>query len=253
MSDLAPRPRNATELVDAAFQVYRKYPTQFIVATGIVYVPWLVVRLVLGVGVRAATPSFRDLGIAAIGTMIAYVIVGGLVTRMANDVYLDRRVSVGDALRQVAGQLGTLTVAALLRFFLLVLGLFAFIVGVFYPLARFFALVQVIVIEGGGVGAAFSRSSTLSQNIKMHILGTLALLFIINVAVSIGVAFLVSVLGNRVLEQVLSTVMSVLVYPLYGIGETLLYVDARIRNEGYDVELLAATSSPGDQVLSAPI
>ena len=49
MADLGLRPRSATELVDAAFQVYRRAPLQFMVALAVVYVPWLVLQLVFGV------------------------------------------------------------------------------------------------------------------------------------------------------------------------------------------------------------
>jgi hypothetical protein len=45
MTDLALRPRSATELVDATFQVFRRAPVQFIVAAALVYVPWLVIQL----------------------------------------------------------------------------------------------------------------------------------------------------------------------------------------------------------------
>jgi hypothetical protein len=240
MTDLAPRPRSATELVDAAFQIYRRQPTQFIVAAGIVYVPWLVIRLTLGIGVNMNATSIRDLLFIAAGTVVIYVLVGGVVTRLANDVYLGRPVSVGDALRQVGTRFAELLAAALLRLSVLFLGLLALGVGILYPLARYFAVIQAMMLEGKGVAAAFSRSTALSKNLKGHILGTLILLYIINFAVTVGVAFVVGIFGNQVIDQVVATVMSVFVYPLFGIGETLLYIDARIRNEGYDVELLAA-------------
>ena len=43
MTDLGLRPRKATELVDAAFQLYRREPLQFIIALGIVYIPWMII------------------------------------------------------------------------------------------------------------------------------------------------------------------------------------------------------------------
>jgi len=44
-TELTLRSRSATELVDAAFQVFRKAPVHFIVAAAVVYVPWLVIQL----------------------------------------------------------------------------------------------------------------------------------------------------------------------------------------------------------------
>ena len=46
MTDLVLRPRSATELIDAAFQVYRRAPVPFMVAMALIYVPWLAIRLI---------------------------------------------------------------------------------------------------------------------------------------------------------------------------------------------------------------
>ena len=43
MSDIALRPRSPTELVDAAFQLYRRDPLPFITGLASVYVPWLLI------------------------------------------------------------------------------------------------------------------------------------------------------------------------------------------------------------------
>jgi len=250
MTDLAPRPRSATELVDAAFQIYRRQPTQFIVGAGIVYVPWLVVRLALGIGVNTTGVGMRDFAVIAIGSMLIYVLVGGVITRLANDAYLDRSTTVVDAFRQVIARFAELLIVALIRLFFMFLGILAFGVGILYPIARFFAVIQAIMLEDKGIAGSFSRSSALAKNQKLHILGTLTLLFIIYFAVTVGLALIIGMFGNQVIDQVVATVMSIFIYPLFGIGETLLYIDTRIRNEGYDVELLAASAPPLDSSAS---
>ena len=62
MSDLVLRPRSATELIDAAFQVYRRAPVPFMVAMALVYVPWLALRLIFSLNVpetpEGLTPGF---------------------------------------------------------------------------------------------------------------------------------------------------------------------------------------------------
>ena len=55
MSDIALRPRSATELVDAAFQLYRRQPLQFIVGLGLIYVPWMLLLASLGLQGRMQT------------------------------------------------------------------------------------------------------------------------------------------------------------------------------------------------------
>jgi len=47
--------------------------------------------------------------------------------------------------------------------------------------------------------------------------------------------------------------VAVVLYPLFALSETLLYYDARIRKEGFDVEYLAATQPNADAPRGATI
>jgi hypothetical protein len=51
---------------------------------------------------------------------------------------------------------------------------------------------------------------------------------------------------SRVLLFVISTAISVIVYPFLAIAQTLLYYDVRIRKEGFDIEHLASSGVPLD-------
>src|SRR5690349_14209415 len=88
MTELGLRPRSATELVDAAFQVFRRDPMQFIVATAAVYVPWLVIRLAFDVGISTAFPTPQQALVAGLAGVVVYAAVGGVITVIASDVYL---------------------------------------------------------------------------------------------------------------------------------------------------------------------
>jgi hypothetical protein len=145
---------------------------------------------------------------------------------------------------QVAQQFFTLVAMVFIKIAFLFAGFLLAGFGVFYPLSRYFATTQAVVIERHGAIAAFGRSTELSDELKLHILGTLILFFVINMAVSLGASLAFTLIPNRVLQQVLATATSVVLYPLFGIGETLLYFDARIRKEGFDVELLAMAGAP---------
>jgi len=48
---------------------------------------------------------------------------------------------------------------------------------------------------------------------------------------------------ERIVQQVLATIVACLVYPIVGIIETMLYYDIRIRREGFDIEYLAAAAA----------
>lgn len=243
MNELDLRPRSATEIVDAAFQLYRRGPTQFILAAAIVYVPWLIVRLVFDLGVSDQVPSLPTLMWLAVGIVIVYSIVGGVVSVLASDAYLGRPLDTAAAFRLTASRFLTLIMVSVIRAFCIGLGMALLVFPGVYALGAFFAVTQTVVLEGSGVGGSLSRSSALSVGLKGHIIGTLLLVGLIGFAISVGIGLLSEMSQSKVLVNVVSTAVAIVLYPLFGLAETLLYYDARIRKEGFDVEYLAGAQA----------
>ena len=129
----------------------------------------------------------------------------------------------------------------------------------FFLIASRFAYVpQVMMVEGQSVFAAFGRSTTLaSGNVKR-----LAALFVFTtVATYSALSLLYIPLGwyaylegvpifsfdldaipawYEIANQFLWQASFILLTPVWMIGLCLLYVDERVRHEGYDIELMAA-------------
>lgn len=249
MTAVALRPRSSTELVDAAVQIYRREPVTFITGVALIHVPWLVVRVALGIGMNSTQPpSVPQVLAALIGTVCVYTLAGGVTTLMANDVYFDRPVDLGRSFRDVARHLPALVSTMIIVGFFVTVGLFFFILPALYPLARFFCVRQAILLENAGTPRALARSSELSVGLKRHALNTLLLVLLITIAVSVGAAFVDSAIPSMLVRQILQTVVAIVLYPAFGITETLLYYDARIRKEGFDVEYLASAASSADAV-----
>jgi hypothetical protein len=242
MTDLVLRPRSPTELVDAAFQVFRRDPMQFIVATAAVYVPWLIIRLVFDVGISRTFPTPQQAAVTALAGVIVYALVGGVITVIASDVYLGAPADAVRALQLTAARLVPLLAASIVTLAFIVVGAIFFLLPALYPMARFFAIRQAVMLEDTGAAGALSRSSHLSVGVKRHVLNTLLLVLLITSALSFGSGLLAGMISSRVLVNVLLTAVSVVLYPFFGITETLLYYDIRIRKEGFDVEYLAATN-----------
>ncbi len=240
MSDLALRPRSATELVDAAFQVFRRDPVHFLVATALVYVPWLVVRLLSGIGL-SGIPSFRQVVWTAVAGLAVYALVSGAMTLVSRAIYFEQPVDLRDVFRTVGGRLPTLILTTAITFALIVFAAIFLFFPALYPLARFFAVRQAVMLEDAGVGRSLARSSELSKGTKWHILGTLLLVGVVTVAINVGMVFMLNFIKSQVLLAVISTAVSIVLYPFFGITETLLYYDIRIRKEGFDIEYLAGT------------
>lgn len=124
--------------------------------------------------------------------------------------------------------------------------------------SRFAYVPQVMLVEGQSVGAAISRSFTLaSGNIKriyalfiFTIVTTYSALLLFYVplgwyAYANGIEILTSnpdtvPVWYMVATQVVSQLSLILLMPVWMIGLCLLYVDERVRHEGYDIELMAA-------------
>jgi len=242
MTDIALRPRSSTELVDAAFQVYRRDPLQFMLPTAAVYIPWLVVRLVFDLGVSGQLPNAGQLmAMIALGTLV-YTIVSGAVTVVASDVYLGQSPDTARAFRAVLERAVPLLVASVVTFVLVALGAVFFLLPALYPLARFFAVRQAVMLERASGPAALVRSSALSVGVKRHVLNTVLLVLLLGIAVSAGAAMVLSLIPSRVVVNVIGTALNIVIYPFFGITETLLYYDVRIRKEGFDVEYLASAA-----------
>lgn len=244
MNDLDLRPRSSTEIVDAAFQLFRRNPTQLILAAALVYVPWLVIRLVFDLGISDPLMGPNKALAFAAGEIVVYAMVGGVASVMASDIYLGRQPDVASAFRLAGSRFFALVVSGVIRTVLIAVGIVFFLIPGLYALGRYFAATQAVMLEDKGAGGALSRSSVLSIGLKRHIVNTILLIALVSVAISIGMGLLSGMFESKVITNVAATAVSVVLYPLFGLTETLLYYDARIRKEGFDVEYLAGIDAP---------
>ena len=240
MAAPALRPRSPSELVDAAFQILRAHYAQFVMCSALAYLPWLVVQLVW-----YADPS-RLAGISptvsvvfGLGIWLVFALMSAVLIVCASQAYLGEPVDVGVAARQALPRLPQVLAGAILRYLLMFFGLFFFLVGALYVLTRYFAVTPVLVLEKKGIGAAFSRSSELSRTRKRHIFNTIALASLIYWVLAVGLQIAAAIVGNLIVQTLVSAVVTIMVYPVVAITEALLYFDTRIKSEGLDIELMA--------------
>jgi hypothetical protein len=248
MSDLRLRARSVSEIVDAAFQLYRRDAPQYMLVTAIAYAPWLVAQLLLvsaqnNAGALSTTATALGV-VLGLGSWLAFSIMSAVIIRFGSEAYLGGRPDLASSVQQVLPRVPVIMAAAILLSFLLLLGFLVFFFGALYVLARYFAIFQAIVLEKAGLGEAFSRSSALSKGRKRHILNTLLLVFLIFFVLSIAVSMVAAMSSSQVIATVLQTLFTIVAYPLIGIAQMLLYYDARIRAEGFDIEVMAGSLQP---------
>lgn len=134
-----------------------------------------------------------------------------------------------------------------------------FTLWIFFLLASRFAYVpQVMLVEGQGVFQAIGRSATLAGGNVKRLAGlvifTLLAIYSALALLYIPLGWYAWVNGVQVMtfdpdsipawyqiaNQCIWQISMILLMPVWMIGLCLLYVDERVRNEGYDIELMAA-------------
>jgi hypothetical protein len=244
MSDLQLRARSTTELVDAAVQLYRRDALRYMLLAALAYAPYMLLQLAMLGGAGETGPVGGTLAIVSFAaTMIAFALMSAVLARLAGAAYLGEHREIEETVREVVPRIGAVILSTIVKYLLFLVGLLAFIVGGFYVMVRYFATTQAIVLEGVGTREAFARSTALSKGLKRHLFNTLMLVWIIYFVIGMAAALL-SAPAGELATAVVSALVTVVAYPVVAIVEVLLYYDARVRQEGYDIEVMAE-SLPG--------
>lgn len=240
MSDTDLRARSASEIVDAAFALYRRNMLEYVMVTAIAYSPYIVATLLMGAYRPLTDPSqvWNVLPVMIVSILV-FSLVGAVIAYMGSDAYLGEPPDVARTVRAVlprfASLLGGMTLVSIVVFFSALL----FLLPAIWAVAVTFAVVPIIVLEGRTPVAAIRRSSALSKGRKGHILGTMLLSWGIYLTLSIGITLLSGLLGMPILTLMITSVYAIFAYPIINLVIMLLYYDARIRAEGFDVEHMA--------------
>lgn len=217
----------------------------YLVLSAICYAPLLLMQfLVVGPAtaieeqIAAMTSGFSL--VLMLGYWVSLSLLSATIVRLASEDYLGRQYEPSVAVRDAVTRLPTVMFALLFKYLFIFFGFFFFIFPALWVLARYFAVTAGIILEGRGVVAAFGRSAQLSRGRKMHILGTSLLAFLIFFVIYLAVTLVGSMTGSIVITTLLTSVASIVAWPMFGITEMLLYYDARVRSEGFDIEMMEA-------------
>jgi hypothetical protein len=259
------RPRRATELVDASFQLLRRYYPHLVTVSSLAMAPGLFLRIIKrdqlsNQQVMMAHPM--TLFVVSAVTWVLLVAAGIVLTVAISDGYLTGEIDINRAFRVGGRKFFSVFAGELLRYFfifactmiiVMIGGILAalqakIVLVVLIPLAlwlfaylwlRSFAVSPAILLEGLGPVEANLRSWRLSKNCAAHLFFSVSLVIILSWIVNI----IVTVLGATVLTQstaaILGSVVFILIYPLFSAVWTLVYYDLRIRKEGFDLEIMS--------------
>jgi hypothetical protein len=259
------RPRRATELVDASFQLLRRFYPQLVTVSALTMAPGVIYRIIERDAMsNPQTMVAHPTAFIAVGlvVLLSFLVCDAVLTLAVSQAYLDGAIDLGHAFGVGLQRVLLVFLASFFRGLLLMLAfivtgiavgvlsllktpaLFVAIVPfvlwlVVYVLVRTFALTPIVLLENAGPNVAMGRTLRLTTDCAPHIffsLGLASLLYLI-------VTGIVSVLGVTLLTPttagIIGAVLIVPIYPLLPVASTLLYYDLRIRKEGFDLEIMS--------------
>lgn len=249
MAYLDLRPRSATEIIDASFRALRQNYSAFVTAAAILYLPQLVLELITptptensGISTALTTMLFTFLRLLLVGISGATMIVltSQLVTRGEMDVKA--------AIRRTVNRFGTILLAGMILYLLVGVGIVLLVVPGIYFFGKYGISGAVATLEEGGAMASVTRAGVLSEHNRGRYLKTMFLVFLLYFIAVIAFSAAAGLLGSQVILDVSQAITSIFLGPVLGISNALMYYDMRVRNEGYDLQLmserLAVDSAP---------
>jgi hypothetical protein len=259
------RPRRATELVDASFQLLRRYYPQLVTVSAITMSPGVLVRILTRDAMsnpQMMTANPGPLFAVAFAAILCVTVCDAVLTIAVSDGYLKGDVDVGRAFGTGMRKILAVFLASFFRGLLLFLAimavgvivaivaalklpvLFVLIVPfalwlVVYVLLRTFAIIPVVVLENVGANTSMGRTLTLSRNCAAHIFFSLGLAFFLYFIFSGIISALGITLLTPATAGIIGAVLIIPIYPLLTVVSTMLYYDLRIRKEGFDLEIMS--------------
>lgn len=262
------------EILDGAFKLYRaNFKPIALVAlafAGPVSVLGAVaVRNVNGgVGIFDAMsdPSLVDQGdpfgdpsqllLSLISALVLWIVgplIAGVVAKAVATSYLGGQLTAGEAVRATMRFFPALLLAKVMVGLTEGIGLLGCCVGAVFVMGLWVVVAPAIVVEGLGPIQAMRRSFRLCSARYWPVLGTALLSGVITYILSSIVGgvfgFGAAVIGYRwgfPLVAIGNTATAVLVEPLTAIIATLIYFDLRIRQEGFDLQVMARDLGAGE-------
>lgn len=249
-------PRSPSQLVDAAFTLFKRTPLPYIQLAALTYAPLLAINIAFRPSTTTALGRAQLTSLVIIG--IASLLIGQLTTAAiaihGAKAWFGRDADVAETLREFAPRIPALLTLGALKIIPYAVGFALFFIGGVYAIAAWFASPVIVALEGRNPFAALARSSELSSTRKLHILGALLLVFALQLILSLGVSTVIGVAKMPILTAIVGGGVSILFLPVVALTNLMLYYDARIRGEAFDLEVMvdALDGAPAPAPSPAP-
>jgi hypothetical protein len=268
-------PMSFSDLLDGAFRLLKANLATIVLVTAIFFVPLELVSAFLSrhlLGGQGLLQVLRDpslaeqefggglsafeLGGTVATSLLGLLItpfVGGAITQVVAASYLGRQLSAGDAIRTTGRRLWALLGAAILVHIVEGVGLVLCLLPALVAMAFLICTTPAVVIEELGPIRSMRRSFALVRPRFWPVLGIAVvsglLAYVLSSVLGAPFTFMAQLIGLRwgfILLAIGSIVPALLASPFVSIVATLVYFDARIRHEGFDLQMIARGFADGD-------
>ncbi len=257
------RPRGVGEILSDAFTLYRLHWANLILLVAIVVVPltiaqvllteWWVDDVEVAVGETQAVVVEGSLFLAIAGSLLVavfgilmYTALEAAITRAAAGTFLGRDLEVAESYRFGLSRFWSVILIGLLTALAAAVGFLLLLIPGLIVITRLWVATSVLVLEDRRGAAALRRSWELVKGHSWPVFGTILVSSLL--VGLLGSAVTAPFGDNLTAFAIVSALVAVVTTPYAALVGVLVYLDLRIRKEGYgpaDLERdLARTSAP---------
>ena len=264
MATLDLRPLSLGELLDRTFFLYRRH---FLLFVGISAIPYslffaanLATVLIPAIARQANLGQIQFAGISAVAAtirlltllvgLIAFLTAVAATVHAVSEIYAGSMPTIRESWASVRGESGTIFGVMFLSGLLLIAGLIAFVIPMFYIMCRLSVAIPSAVLENLGPAESIRRSFALTRNFAgrafMIYLLYFAMVFGIIAVFQFPFAMLLVMNAKQpqlviiwtIVMQLGNFIGSSLVAPVSMISFAIFYFDLRVRKEAFDLQMM---------------
>lgn len=275
------RPLGIGEILDVAIKIYRRNAVVMMIPVALVVGPLQVISALISASAGSGNDDFQqsldsigdpgaggftagtepqiDVDLTQIAADLSAIALGFIATTLATavcfkiviDVYLGRTPNWQESLRFSAQRFRSLLWVVTLTYLVAGLALFPFIVPGIWLYGSWIVATPVLLAEGVRGRRALGRSFALVRGrwwptIGAHFLGSIIAGIVAGIMTALFFALLFSGVADGglpgfLISVVVGTVSGVITTPFMAALVAVIYFDLRVRKEGFDLELLAAS------------
>jgi len=255
------RPLSVGEILDAGFRLFRARFGTLMLCVLVPILPFAILGTIIQASIDEnafdlnAPASTADSGTALAGTLIGGLIQSAAVAlaiaacfKAISAAYLGERTDAGESLRYALGRAIPLLVTYLIWLIIVSIGTILLIIPGIFLATRLSMTFAALVFERTGPFGSLGRSWQLTKGNFWRTLGTLLVVFLITFILQLVLGGIAGgILGASdsgefavaVVLTLVNVLALVVTYPLWAAVVSVLYYDLRVRNEGFDLQLLA--------------